>query len=156
MQCIGTQLINERKVALSDDVPKCGTPISRDIHSRYVNHLCFRFLLCVYPNNDIPFAVRTNAATSPSHALAHSKMVPRSPPFSLRDTQLHQHSQGLYSLAHAPRDCHGLGKPAWVAGRVWMGTGMGRPSATRWWETMETQAVETRQDECRYNANKKE
>jgi hypothetical protein len=33
IQRIGTQLINERKVAPSEDVPKCDTQIPRDILS---------------------------------------------------------------------------------------------------------------------------
>ena len=44
MQRIGTQLINERKVAHSRGAPKYDTPPSRDILSVLGTHLCFRLL----------------------------------------------------------------------------------------------------------------
>ncbi|KAF8501170.1 cytochrome P450 [Russula emetica] len=83
MQRIGTQLINERKATILQDLPKCNVPVSRDILS---------------------VLIRANAATSASQALTHSEMLSQISTFLAagHETTASALTWTLYALARAP------------------------------------------------------
>lgn len=104
MKRIGTQLINERKATHSGNIPKCDTPISRDILSvlgmSFISASVSRSPL----TEDLHLVVRANVATSPSHALTHSEMLSQISTFLAagHETTASALTWMLYALARAP------------------------------------------------------
>jgi cytochrome P450 len=86
-------------------VPKCDTPVPRDILSVLSASIIFASIsYTLHLTNHNPPAVRANAATSPSHALTHSEMLSQISTFLAagHETTASALTWTLYALARAP------------------------------------------------------